>query len=88
MKYYIHHAGNAVTGECKDEMRDVAEMIFENYKISPVIVRGCDTEINQHCKEHMGSQDNGAMMDCLMTIAANNNSLSTECFESVRIIKL
>lgn len=78
--------GFPVAQNCRAEMRDVAVQIFNNYKISPIIVAKCDMEINTQCKNYIGASDNGGMMDCLMTMAATNNSLSKQCFEAVTMV--
>jgi len=68
---------------CQSEMRSFAVEVFENYQISPIIVNKCDQEIEQHCKHLVGKRDDGDMMDCLMTVAASNDSLSDQCFQAV-----
>jgi len=78
--------GLSVSSNCRAEMRDVAVQIFNNYKISPIIVANCDHEINTQCKSYIGTSDNGGMMDCLMTMAATNDTLSKQCFEAVTTV--
>lgn len=60
-------------------------LIFEQYQVSPIVVGKCDHEIHNQCHEHIGKdKDDGAMMNCLMGVAANNRtSLSEQCYNAV-----
>jgi len=60
-------------------------LMFEQYQVSPAIVGKCDKEIHSHCKHIIGKEkDDGAMMDCLMAVAANKNSeMSDQCYSAV-----
>ena len=70
-------------------MRTFSMLIFEQYQVSPIIVGKCDKEIHEHCHEHIGKdKDDGAMMNCLMGVAANNNSaMGEQCFDAVSSTK-
>lgn len=78
--------GQAISAGCQTEMRTFSIMIFEQYQVSPIIVAKCDGEIKDHCSHLIGKEkDDGAMMDCLMTMAASgNNTMSDDCFAAVR----
>lgn len=76
-------SGLPVDQECQAEMRTFAIELFENYKISPIVVQKCEVEIKSHCQDVIGKHDDGDMMDCLMTLAATNDSLSPGCYNAV-----
>ena len=76
-------SGLLVDQECQAEMRTFAIELFENYKISPIVVQKCEVEIKSHCQHVIGKHDDGDMMDCLMTLAATNDSLSPGCYNAV-----
>ena len=60
-------------------------LIFEQYQVSPIVVAKCDKEIHAHCHVFIGKdKDDGAMMNCLMGVAANNQSaMGEQCFDAV-----
>ena len=60
-------------------------LIFEQYQVSPIVVGKCDKEIHEHCHVFIGKdKDDGAMMNCLMGVAANNHSaMGEQCFDAV-----
>ena len=66
-------------------MRTFAMLIFEQYQVSPIVVGKCDKEIHEHCHVFIGKdKDDGAMMNCLMGVAANNHSaMGEQCFDAV-----
>lgn len=70
-------------------MRTFAMLIFEQYQVSPIVVGKCDKEIHTHCHEYIGKdKDDGAMMNCLMGVAANNNSaMGEQCFDAVSVVQ-
>ncbi|XP_065676137.1 Golgi apparatus protein 1-like isoform X1 [Hydra vulgaris] len=75
--------GQNVDPACQTEMNSFSIQIFENYQLNPIIVAKCEAEIHTHCSKYIGNRDNGYMMDCLMALAPENNSLSEECFTSI-----
>lgn len=83
---YILLLGQPISQGCQAEMRSFAILVFEQYQVSPIIVAKCDSEIKNHCSHLVGKEkDDGAMMDCLMTLAASgNNTMSDHCFTAVR----
>lgn len=80
---YVIVLGLPVDQECQAEMRTFAIELFENYKISSIVVQKCEMEIKSHCQHLIAKHDDGDMMDCLMTLAATNDSLSPGCYNAV-----
>ncbi|XP_066933880.1 Golgi apparatus protein 1-like isoform X5 [Clytia hemisphaerica] len=77
--------GSPIEPDCANEMRSFAMLIFEQYQVSPLVVGKCDKEIHEHCKTLIGKEkDDGGMMDCLMGLAAKENSgMSEQCFTAI-----
>ena len=43
------HMGSEVAPECQAELLDLRKQLMEDFSITPELVKGCETEITQHC---------------------------------------
>ena len=66
-------------------MFDLRQQLMDDYSINPEIVAKCDIEIEKHC--HKGEEKGGKTIDCLMTLAeeneGNNHVIRADCVEAV-----
>ena len=43
------HLGKEVSAECQGELLDLRKQLMEDFSITPELVKGCSSEIAQHC---------------------------------------
>jgi hypothetical protein len=65
--------GPKLSADCQSKVMDAKERIMGDYELSHALVEQCHNDVNRFCQKEADSNEEGAVIDCLMGKVADDS---------------